>query len=193
MRHRAMMHCGIFLLALTSSYLPAISAAIIPSPESGDVETADVDTTPVFSTATLPSPRSEDVETAGADMTPLICRWFNYNELYDPGYVPVLRHGGKPNEMMWDHTHCGGVGLQLFCCPKETPQPVCTWREHKNSGHCAGGCKKGEAEFGSLKLGCKFEHQSACCSITVGTEPYSHCSKWPGKAPLECSWGIGPG
>lgn len=163
----ATMRVGLFFLVSAHASLLAVDAATIPSVDAGDVQTANT------------------------DQTPLTCRWSNCNEQCAPGYVPVPRQGGKRDEMIWDHTHCQGVGMQLFCCPSEISQPVCRWRGHKNSGHCSPGCQRGEAEVGTLRFGCKTEHQSACCSLGIGTVAYGSC-KWHGTAPL-CSRGMMPG
>lgn len=87
--------------------------------------------------------------------------------------------------MMWDHTHCGEKGMQYFCCPSNIDTPTCTWRGHKNSGRCKPGCNSGEVEVGSLRMGCKTGHQTACCTSVTAVEAYGQC-KWVGKDPL-CS------
>lgn len=68
-----------------------------------------------------------------------------------------------------DGTICHGDsapnrGISIFCCPSEYMIPSCTWRGHKNSGKCSPGYNSGETEVGSRKLGCKKNHQSACCT-----------------------------
>lgn len=145
-------------LASANATLRTWNASIISALESGDLQLADV------------------------DLTPLTCRWTNCNEVCPPGYVPVPRQGGAPNEKMWDHTHCGGVGQQLFCCPSEIQQPTCTWRGHRNTGYCGvSGCPPGEVEVGSLTVGCKESHQRACCFGSLGVAAYGQC-KWYGTA-----------
>jgi chitinase len=88
---------------------------------------------------------------------------------------------------MWDHTQYLGRGLSSFCCPANTPQPTCTWRDHKNNGKCSSGCNLGETEVWTINMGCKSGHQSACCTVNAkSVEAYSEC-RWEGQAP-KC-WG----
>ena len=182
----SMVSTRIILLGLAFAYSPlvvigvAINSSLVPA---GEVPIANVTTdVPTMKT----DGDAQPLEAPPIDLTPLTCRWSNCNEQCAPGYAPVPRQGGKPNEMMWDHTHCMGTGLQLFCCPNDIPkQPVCTWRGHKNSGHCTSGCRAGEVEVGTLDVGCKTEHQSACCTDNVATLPYGEC-RWYGAAP-ECA------
>lgn len=121
------------------------------------------------------SPRDPDAMT-----TAKTCRWTNCGDSCPTGFRPVPRSGGHSGEMMWDHTHCPAGGMMTLCCPTSLPQPVCTWRGHKNSGNCKPGCESGEAEVWTLKFGCKSGHQSACCSTnTASVSAYDNC-RWEG-------------
>ena len=83
-------------------------------------------------------------------------------------------------------THCRDRGVQTFCCTGVPfSRPTCRWRGHRNSGHCKPGCNSDEAEVGTLNVGCKTAHQSACCTLTPSVAAYGEC-KWSGSAPL-CS------
>lgn len=106
------------------------------------------------------------------------CRWTNCGDSCPTGFKPVPRSGGRSGEMMWDHTHCRNEGSMTLCCPTSLPQPICTWRGHRNSGKCKPGCESGEAEVWTLKIGCKSGHQSACCSTnTASVSAYNNC-RW---------------
>jgi chitinase len=132
-------------------------------------------------------PQSLDRRDSLYDQTTLesTCRWTNCGEPCPPNFVAIPR-GDSKTEKMWDHTHCiVRTGLQTFCCPDTPGNPTCNWRGHHNSGHCTPGCSEGEWEVGTLKLGCKTKHQSACCSSSLAVEAYSQC-KWVGEAP-HCS------
>ena len=78
---------------------------------------------------------------------------------------------------MLDSTLCSGEDqTQTLCCPTSSEVPTCQWRGFHNSGKCTGGCNAGEAEIGTVKTGCnKSGYQSACCSITNSTMPWSQC------------------
>lgn len=98
------------------------------------------------------------------------CRWTNCGEPCPTDSMPVPRNGSQTGEMMWDHTHCpDGKSSMTFCCPTCQRAPVCTWREHKNSGKCSPGCNKGEAEVWTLGIGCK----------TGSISAYQNC-RWEG-------------
>lgn len=109
------------------------------------------------------------------------CRWSNCDSNCEPGFIPVQRQGYK--EHLLDDTHCGKHGLSVFCCPQDLPQPLCSWKGHKKSGRCEPGCGKGEVEVGTLGAGCRFRHQTACCSLGPAVEAYGQCM-WHGESPI---------
>lgn len=87
---------------------------------------------------------------------------------------------------MVDGTACvDGQSPHQLCCPSDQPLPTCTWRGFRNSGACRPGCKDGEAEVGTLSVGCSSKHQSACCTVSAVTNAYANC-KWVGSSGL-CS------
>ncbi|KAF7551416.1 hypothetical protein G7Z17_g5035 [Cylindrodendrum hubeiense] len=108
---------------------------------------------------------------------PGICRWTSCYEECPSGYKTVQRDGHK--EVMMDTSHCddelGGHGFSRLCCPSNHELPTCTWRGHRNSGHCKPGCNDGEVEVGTLRKGCSKNHQSACCERTEVTAAYDKC------------------
>ncbi|KAL4723086.1 hypothetical protein ACLX1H_010327 [Fusarium chlamydosporum] len=108
---------------------------------------------------------------------PGVCHWTSCFEECPSGYKSVQRDGHK--EIMLDTTICdqglGGYGFSRLCCPADHDSPTCTWRGHRNSGHCKPGCKEGEVEVGTIRAGCDRNHQSACCELTEVTEPYDKC------------------
>ncbi|KAH6953868.1 chitinase [Ilyonectria sp. MPI-CAGE-AT-0026] len=108
---------------------------------------------------------------------PGICRWTSCYEDCPSGYKAVQRDGHK--EVMMDTSHCdkglGGPGFSRLCCPSSHDLPTCTWRGHRNSGHCKPGCNDGEVEVGTLRKGCSKNHQSACCKRTEVTAAYDKC------------------
>jgi chitinase len=109
---------------------------------------------------------------------PKLCRWTNCFEGCPPGFKEIQRDGHE--EIMMDRDKCPDVdynqiGFTRFCCPSEHKLPTCTWRGHKNSGNCKPGCKDDEVEVGSLRKGCKKNHQSACCTKSPVTEAYGKC------------------
>jgi chitinase len=106
-----------------------------------------------------------------------LCRWANCGENCPAGFKTVPRDG--TDLMMTDDTHCPmNPGTQsLFCCPSDWTLPTCTWRGHRNSGYCKAGCSDGEVEVGTLKVGCKKSHQSACCVDSAPVKAYGSC-KW---------------
>jgi len=107
------------------------------------------------------------------------CRWTNCNDNCPEGFQSVARQGGSANEKMIDHTHCNGIGVSQFCCPSNV-KANCRWQGHSDSGRCTPDCSGDEVEVGSLRLGCKYGHQAACCSTgnTHGAlEAYKQC-KW---------------
>ncbi|OBT91096.1 hypothetical protein VE02_00132 [Pseudogymnoascus sp. 03VT05] len=100
-------------------------------------------------------------------VAPELCRWSGCYEGCPSGFKAVPRDGY--DEVMMDATVCHDEsapnrGVSIFCCPSEHMIPNCTWRGHKNSGKCSPSCNSGEIEVGSRRLGCKKNHQSACCT-----------------------------
>jgi chitinase len=112
---------------------------------------------------------------------PKLCRWTSCFEGCPSGFKEVQRDGHK--EIMMDTSICfdeddkfsNHIGFARLCCPSENTLPTCTWRGHKNSGNCRPGCEDDEVEVGTLKTGCKKNHQSACCKSTSVTESYGEC------------------
>jgi chitinase len=111
------------------------------------------------------------------------CRWSNCNEQCPNGFKNVNRNGTTEN--MVDDTGCPGQSPHQWCCPADTELPTCTWRGFRNSGACRPGCQEGEAEVGTLSVGCSSKHQSACCTVNTVTKPYEMC-RWFGDSPY-CS------
>lgn len=114
------------------------------------------------------------------------CRWSNCNEQCPTGFKNVMRNG--TSETMVDGTGCPPGSSQSphqWCCPADTSLPTCTWRGFRESGACRPGCLEGEAEVGTLSVGCSSKHQSACCTVNAATKPYEMC-KWFGDSSL-CS------
>lgn len=114
------------------------------------------------------------------------CRWTNCGEPCPSGSDPVPRQNGEKGEMIWDHTHCAGNGMQTFCCPHDRQaETQCRQRGIGNSHHCQPGCSKDDVEVGTYKYTCNTGHQSACCTWSPGVEAYGKC-RWVGSAP-RCS------
>lgn len=117
-------------------------------------------------------------EALPSTMLPLQCRWSSCFEGCPSGFKEVQRDGHK--EIMLDTSICSdqfdNVGFARLCCPASEEFPTCTWRGHKNSGHCKPGCDDGEVEVGSLITGCSKNYQSACCTLTESTKSYGLCS-----------------
>jgi chitinase len=100
-------------------------------------------------------------------VAPELCRWSGCYEGCPSGFKAVPHDGY--DEVIMDASVCYGDsaphrGVSIFCCPSEYMIPSCTWRGHKNSGKCSPGCNSGETEVGSRRLGCRKNHQSACCT-----------------------------
>ncbi|KAF5560716.1 glycoside hydrolase superfamily [Fusarium napiforme] len=107
------------------------------------------------------------------------CYFTNCGQTCPRGYTEIIRDDDK-SQIMLDATHCPDSSgqVQTLCCPKSSKVPVCRWRGRRESGHCVVGCNAGEAEVGTLHLGCKKSGwQSACCDVTESTEAWSKC-KW---------------
>lgn len=105
------------------------------------------------------------------------CRFTNCGETCPSGFTSIVR-GDKKSQLMLDSTECwpGSGDTQTLCCPTTTDVPTCQWRGFHNNGKCKGGCDDGEAEVGTNSAGCKSGYQSACCTTTASTKPYSECS-----------------
>ncbi|KAJ5757765.1 uncharacterized protein N7511_006459 [Penicillium nucicola] len=106
------------------------------------------------------------------------CHFINCGLTCPNGYTDVVR-ADKTSQLMLDSTLClSGVGTQTLCCPTSSEIPTCRWRGFHNNGKCKGGCNDDEAEVGTLHAGCtKSGYQSACCTITESTTPFTKC-KW---------------
>ena len=109
---------------------------------------------------------------------PRLCRWSGCYASCPDGFKTVQRFDHE--EVMLNNENCHEGGVSFLCCPADQPMPTCSWRGHKNSGKCEPGCVPGiEVEVGSLGVGCRSGHQTACCSKTTSTEAYGKC-KWVG-------------
>ncbi|KAL6229180.1 hypothetical protein BDW75DRAFT_245961 [Aspergillus navahoensis] len=106
-----------------------------------------------------------------------VCRFINCGQTCPSGFTEIARDN-KENELMLDSTEClvGGHQTQTLCCPSSSELPTCQWRGFHNSGKCKGGCEDGEAEVGTITKGCHSGYQSACCTITTSTQPWSECA-----------------
>lgn len=105
------------------------------------------------------------------------CRFINCGEVCPSGFTAVTR-ADKKSQLMLDSTECppGAGQTQTLCCPTSTDVPTCQWRGFHNSGKCKGGCNDDEAEVGTVSAGCRSGYQSACCTITSSTTPWSKCA-----------------
>ncbi|KAJ6096607.1 Glycoside hydrolase superfamily [Penicillium sp. IBT 16267x] len=104
------------------------------------------------------------------------CRFINCGEICPNGFSDIVREDNK-KQIMLDSTEClpGADQTQTLCCPTSSTLPTCQWRGF-NGGACRGGCDSGEAEVGTITAGCRSGYQSACCTITDSTEPWSECA-----------------
>ncbi|KAK1532412.1 glycosylhydrolase family 18-9 [Colletotrichum costaricense] len=109
-----------------------------------------------------------------------LCRWSGCYQDCPAGFKTVQRNGHK--EIMLNGENCLDGGVDKLCCPADQPMPTCEWRGHRNSGVCKPGCEDGEVKVGSLRVGCNFSHQAACCTNVAATASYGMC-KWVGEAP----------
>ncbi|KAK2035450.1 hypothetical protein LX32DRAFT_647515 [Colletotrichum zoysiae] len=109
-----------------------------------------------------------------------LCRWSGCYQDCPAGFKTVQRNGHK--EIMLNTENCLAGGADKLCCPADQPMPTCEWRGHRNSGVCKPGCNDGEVKVGSLRVGCNFSHQAACCTSEASTSAYGSC-KWVGEAP----------
>ncbi|KAJ5552097.1 glycoside hydrolase family 18 protein [Penicillium frequentans] len=107
------------------------------------------------------------------------CRFINCGETCPSGFSEMTREDNK-KQIMIDSTEClSGAGqTQTLCCPTSSELPSCRWRGF-NGGKCNGGCESGEAEVGTITAGCRSGYQSACCTITESTKPWSECAWTP--------------
>ncbi|RAK77744.1 uncharacterized protein BO72DRAFT_477043 [Aspergillus fijiensis CBS 313.89] len=92
------------------------------------------------------------------------CRFINCGEVCPSGFKEVPR-ADKSGQLMLDSTECRSwTGqTQTLCCPSTEEMPTCQWRGFHNSGKCKGGC-------------CHSGYQSACCTVTSSTKPWSQCA-----------------
>jgi chitinase len=104
------------------------------------------------------------------------CRFTNCGETCPNGFTSIVRADDK-SQLMLDSTECppGSGQTQTLCCPTSTDVPTCQWRGFHNNGKCKGGCNSNEAEVGTISAGCSSGYQSACCTITTSTTPWSDC------------------
>lgn len=109
------------------------------------------------------------------------CRWSGCYKDCPSGFKTVQRDGHE--EIMLTTENCLDGGMDKLCCPSDVEMPTCTWRGHKNSGVCSPGCNDGEVEVGTLRAGCNFNHQSACCTDVASVNIWGEC-KWFGSAPI---------
>ncbi|KAF7165321.1 hypothetical protein CNMCM5623_009526 [Aspergillus felis] len=106
------------------------------------------------------------------------CRFINCGDVCPSGYT-VIKRGDETSQLMLDSTECppGAGQTQTLCCPTSSDVPTCQWRGFHNNGKCSGGCNDGEAEVGTTGAGCtRSGYQSACCSVTASTDPWSKCA-----------------
>lgn len=104
------------------------------------------------------------------------CRFINCGEICPSGFTTISR-ADETSQLMLDSTEClpASGQTQTLCCPTSTDIPVCQWRGFHNSGYCQPGCNSDEAEVGSTSAGCSSGYQSACCTITSSTAPWTSC------------------
>ncbi|KAL7892931.1 hypothetical protein HDV64DRAFT_272901 [Trichoderma sp. TUCIM 5745] len=104
------------------------------------------------------------------------CHFVNCGESCPAGYTQVTR-GNETSQVMVDETECpsGKDQAQFLCCPTSTDIPSCQWRGFHNNGKCKGGCNSGEADVGSITAGCRSGYQSACCTASRSTDPWTQC------------------
>jgi chitinase len=104
------------------------------------------------------------------------CQWTNCGDGCPIGFTTMVRDDEK-GQIMLDATQCPTYSnqVQVLCCPTTTNIPTCRWAGFHNSGKCKAGCNSNEAEVGTVSSGCRSGYQSACCTITPSTAPYSAC------------------
>ncbi|GIJ85577.1 hypothetical protein Asppvi_004436 [Aspergillus pseudoviridinutans] len=106
------------------------------------------------------------------------CHFINCGDVCPSGFTVITR-GDETSQLMLDSTECppGDGQTQTLCCPTSSDVPTCQWRGFHNNGKCTGGCNDGEAEVGTTGAGCtRSGYQSACCSVTSSTDPWSKCA-----------------
>ncbi|OOF96440.1 glycoside hydrolase family 18 protein [Aspergillus carbonarius ITEM 5010] len=108
------------------------------------------------------------------------CRFANCGASCPNGFTEIAR-ADEPSQIMHDSTRCppGSDQTQILCCPTSSKVPSCQWRGFDDAGRCTGGCNSDEAELGTRTQGCNSGYQSACCSVTRSTEPWSQCQWTP--------------
>ncbi|PYI05155.1 glycoside hydrolase [Aspergillus sclerotiicarbonarius CBS 121057] len=108
------------------------------------------------------------------------CRFANCGAACPNGFTEIPR-AGETSQIMQDPTGCppDSDQTQTLCCPTSSKVPTCQWRGSQGTGECTGECNSDEAEVGTSTAGCTSGHQSACCSITKSTEPWSRCQWTP--------------
>lgn len=148
----------------TNSFSRGLAAAL------GNDVNVDISTGLTLSLAITPDKRSESSQDS-------YCRFINCGETCPSGFTEITRDD-KKSQLMLDSTQCpqGSKQTQTLCCPTSTDVPACRWRGFHNNGKCKGGCNSDEAEVGTITSGCKSGYQSACCTITDSTKPWSECS-----------------
>ncbi|KAK6193541.1 hypothetical protein LQW54_012346 [Pestalotiopsis sp. IQ-011] len=129
----------------------------------------------------MPDFTQREPVTAEPATTVGLCRWSGCYKDCPSGFKTVQRDGH--DEIMLTSENCLDGGMDKLCCPSDAEMPKCTWRGHKNSGVCSPGCDDGEVEVGTLRVGCNFHHQSACCTNVAAVKAWGEC-KWFGSAPI---------
>lgn len=124
----------------------------------------------------LPLTISDKSATTSISSQNSYCRFINCGEVCPTGFSQITRED-ETKQIMLDSTECltGGGQTQTLCCPTSSTLPTCQWRGF-NGGKCKGGCDSGEAEVGTITAGCRSGYQSACCTITDSTTPWSQCA-----------------
>lgn len=95
------------------------------------------------------------------------CHWTGCAKVCGNGFAAMKRSDPRhrEGELMLDSTFCGGNGVRTFCCPIETPAPICGWWDHGGNGKCEGECPINYIEVGSYSGDCNHgRHQQACCT-----------------------------
>ncbi|PYH88797.1 glycoside hydrolase, partial [Aspergillus ellipticus CBS 707.79] len=139
----------------------------------------------INTTTGLPTDLLSDKSTTTVSTQSDYCRFINCGEVCPSGFSEIVRED-KKTQIMLDSTEClpGSKQTQTLCCPTSSELPTCRWRGFHNSGKCKGGCESNEAEVGTITAGCHSGYQSACCTITDSTEPWSECA-WTEKCEKE--------
>jgi chitinase len=138
----------------------------------------NLNTTTGLTSATFLLEKSATITSTSTPSQGSYCRFINCGDVCPSGYKVITRED-KTSQLMLDSTECpSGYGqTQTLCCPSSSDLPTCQWRGFHNNGKCKGGCDDGEAEVGTTGAGCtKSGYQSACCSTTTSTDPWSKCA-----------------